>query len=54
MITYYKDDGFYWIRFKYLGAIVAKDLTKNGMIFSERQRLVKFIVIGKWLVKVVK
>jgi len=50
---YYRYDGGFWIRIFGWGLSI-KDTTKNPMVFSERNGYVKFIKIGKYLIKILK
>jgi hypothetical protein len=53
MTGYYCNDGFLWFRVFGYGLKI-KDVTKHGLIFSERIGKTKKLIIGKWCIGILK
>lgn len=49
----YQDKGFWWFRIFGWG-LHGKNIKLHPMLFSERNRKVKFIKIGNWIFKILK
>jgi hypothetical protein len=47
----YKCNGFYWFRIKGYG-VAFKNIKVQSLLFSERNRYTKYILIGNWLIKI--
>jgi len=52
-ISTYFDDGQWWIRIFGLG-IVAKNIRKHPLLFSERNGMIKRLQIGRWSFRLLK
>lgn len=50
LLSYHKSDGFFWFRILGKG-LVFKNTNKRELLFSERNKLVKYIKVGKWIIK---
>ena len=50
LLDYYYSNGFGWFRIFGIG-LLWKNTKKHGMLFSERAGYIKFIKIGKYLIR---
>jgi len=49
----YKQDGFMWFRIFGWGLVI-KDTHNHALLFSERNGFTKYIMIGKWIIRLLK